>query len=286
MLPVLGMVVNNLSGQVLDSFTIEVKALKPGNVSTYSAGHGMTAADFVKSAALTTPILCNTQMTVGERILQSVNVTMQEVGCNTNLGMLLLFAPLIRAAEMGIGALQENLQQVLVSLDAQETNNIFQAINKANPGGLGTNDKYDVRQQPPSISVREAMQQAEARDLIAKQYVTDYADVFSIGLPNIEYFFTKWHNLSLALVACYLEFMSNFPDTHVSRKMGKEVAEQIKVKAGQVNRVFQRTDKPENNLEILRQFDRALKQSRINPGTSADLAAASLLLFRFQQEIK
>ena len=286
MLPILGMVVNNLSGQVLDSFTIEVKALKPGNVSTYSAGHGMTAADFVKSAALTTPILCNTQMTVGERILQSVNVTMQEVGCNTNLGMLLLFAPLIRAAEMGIGALRENLQQILVSLDAQETSNIFQAINKANPGGLGTNEKYDVRQRPPSISVREAMQQAEARDLIAKQYVTDYADVFSIGLPNIEYFFTKWHNLSLALVACYLEFMSNFPDTHVSRKMGKEVAEQIKVKAGQVNRVFQRTDKPENNLEILRQFDRALKQSRINPGTSADLAAASLLLFRFQQEIK
>ena len=286
MLPVLGMVVNNLSGQVLDSFTLEVKALKPGNVSTYSAGHGMTAADFVKSAALTTPILCNTQMTVGERILQSVNVTMQEVGCNTNLGMLLLFAPLIRAAEMGIGALRENLQQVLVSLDAQETNNIFQAINKANPGGLGTNDKYDVRQRPPNISVREAMQQAEARDLIAKQYVTDYADVFSIGLPNIEYFFTKWHNLSLALVACYLEFMSNFPDTHVSRKMGKEVAEQIKVKAGQVNRVFKQVDKPEGNLEILRQFDRALKQSRINPGTSADLAAASLLLFRLRQEIK
>ena len=119
----------------MNSFITEVNALKPGNVSPYSEGHDMTMADFVKSAELCSPILCNASLSVGERILESVKMTKSEIGCNTNLGMLLLFAPLVRAAELGVESLRSNLAMVLHELDDKDTACIFAAISHANPVG-------------------------------------------------------------------------------------------------------------------------------------------------------
>ena len=81
----------SLEPVVRDSFLCEINALKPGNVSQYADGHGMTYSDFVHSADVCTPILCDDKLTVGERVLKSVELTKAEVGCNTNLGMLLLY---------------------------------------------------------------------------------------------------------------------------------------------------------------------------------------------------
>ena len=166
----------------MSSFITELNSLKPGNVSPYSEGHDMTVADFVKSAELTSPILCNASLSVGERILESVKITISEVGCNTNLGMLLLFAPLIRAAELGVSSLHSNLGNVLQGLDTKDAEYIFAAISHASPGGLGESDKYDVNKQlDSSITLQMAMTEARNRDLIAKQYVTDFEDIFSQG---------------------------------------------------------------------------------------------------------
>jgi triphosphoribosyl-dephospho-CoA synthase len=264
----------------MNSFITEVNSLKPGNVSPYSEGHDMTVADFIKSAELCTPILCDSSLSVGERILESVKITISEVGCNTNLGMLLLFAPLIRAAELGVGQLQSNLGRALLELDDGDRAYIFTAISHASPGGLGESEKYDVNQKlQDNITLQMAMTEAKDRDLIAKQYVTGFEDIFSIGSSCIEGFALRWNSVQWAAVACYMGFMAEFPDSHIRRKYGHEVAEQIKINAAPIAKAFRNKDSPEEATEMLMKFDKALKQKGVNPGTSADLTAASLLVY-------
>lgn len=267
---------------VMSAFITEVHALKPGNVSRYADGHDMTVADFERSAGLVSPVLCDTSLTVGERILESVRLTMSEVGCNTNLGMLLLFAPVIRAAETAADSAPESLQQVLEKtlreLDVGEAKRFFEAIRVAAPGGLGHSEEYDVHLDP-ACSVLEAMETARERDLIAKQYVTGFSDIFSTGLPCIKEFNKRWNRVEWATVGCYLTFLSSFPDSHVLRKHGQTVAHRTRKRAQSVAEVFKKNDKPDNARQALLEFDKELKNSDINPGTSADLTAASVLVY-------
>ena len=271
-----------LQDVVLQSFLTEVNALKPGNVSRYTAGHGMTVDDFVTSATLVTPILCQSDLTLGERILRSVKITMREVGCNTNLGMLLLFAPVIMAAENAKSCnyqeLQIKLQALLENISQDDSTLVFQAIRIANPGGLGQSAKFDVHLEP-ECGLLAAMSEAENRDFIAKQYVTDFADVFLTGYECIKEFTRRWNSVEWATVACYLTFLAGFADTHIQRKHGPEVAEQTKFKAIPLAEQFKKKDDPEDALNALLDFDKELKNSNINPGTTADLTAASLLVY-------
>jgi len=276
--------VSSFQDAVMSSFITEVNALKPGNVSPYSEGHDMTVDDFIRSAELTMPILCDPALSVGERVLESVRTTISGVGCNTNLGMLLLFAPLLRAAELGKSSLQSNLGVVLCGLDAKDVACIFEAISHANPGGLGESKKYDVnRKLEDGITLQQAMMEAKNRDSVAKQYVTDFIDIFSMGYKCIGDFAVRWNSVEWAAVACYMEFMAEFPDSHIRRKFGLEVAEQIKINAVPIASAFQRNDSPEDGTEMLMKFDGELKEKGANPGTSADLTAASLLVFHLMK---
>src|SRR5258708_20574752 len=81
----------------LQACTMELQALKPGNVHVHAAGHGMTTADFERSAAVSVEPLTATATTVGRRIRDAVAATRAAVGSNTNLGIVLLAAPLIPA---------------------------------------------------------------------------------------------------------------------------------------------------------------------------------------------
>lgn len=269
-----------LQNIVVNSFMTELNALKPGNVSGHSEGHNMTVDDFVKSAEISSLILCDPSLSVGQRILESVQATSAAVSCNTNLGMLLLFAPLVRAAELGVSSLHLNLHTTLAGLDERDTACIFEAIRHANPGGLGDSKKYDIRKKPEhGLTLKKAMSEAKHRDMIARQYVTDFSDIFVLGLNCMIDFMTRWNSVHWAAVACYMQLMTTFPDSHISRKFGSQVAEQIKISAVPIAKMFQKKDNPEDAVEMLTEYDQLLKEKGINPGTSADLTAASILVY-------
>ena len=96
-----------IESAVMASFIGEIEAFKPGNVSSYADGHNMTAEDFLISAEVSTPLLCEKNRSLGVRILNCVKATKKSVSCNTNLGMLLLFTPIIMAAELGFESIEE-----------------------------------------------------------------------------------------------------------------------------------------------------------------------------------
>ena len=269
---------------VYDCFICEINALKPGNVSRYGAGHGMEYEDFVKSAERATPILCNRELSLGNRILRSVEATFDAVNCNTNLGMLLLMAPIIKVFEQGNspGNFRDSVKSILTSLDESEANDIFAAIRLAKPAGLGKVAKYDVNaiMDTGGIDVYSAMVAAKERDLIALQYANGYREVVDIGVKCLRVYDNRWNSVEWAGVVCYLTYMANFPDSHIRRKYGNAIAEQIQRKTVPVLKLFDKYNNPDSAVDMLLEFDKELKDSGINPGACADLTAASLLLYQ------
>jgi len=270
-----------LEAAVMASFVGELEALKPGNVSTYADGHDMTARDFLLSAEVSVPLLCRANGCLGKRVLESVKATRDAVACNTNLGMLLLFAPIVMAAESGFNSVDElrrNLETTLSSLMQSDADQVYQAIRIANPGGLGSVKSQDVNNNP-DCSLISAMELASHRDSIALQYTNNFNEIFNLGLVAIKYFDKRWNSVKWAAVSCYLTYMSSMVDSHIERKFGCQIAERIKIKSGVITKKFNGFSDPESGIELLQGFDKELKAKNYNPGTSADLTAASLLVY-------
>lgn len=275
-------------------FLCEVQALKPGNVSRHAGGHDMECEDFIKSAERVAPILCDPALGVGRRILESVRATLAAVRCNTNLGMILLAAPLIRAWERSAPAspaggpepakaLSAALQAALASLSQADGRDLFAAIRLANPGGLGKVEKHDVQDPASGADLGAAMEAAQGRDLVARQYANGYREVLRVGAPRLRDYERRWNSAEWACVACYLGYLAEFPDTHVWRKHGAAAAARTRAKALAAWTRFADCDDPEQMRDFLLTFDQELKREGINPGACADLTFASLLARRLEE---
>ena len=260
----------------------ELSALKPGNVHRYAEGHGMTVADFETSAEAIADVFTQPKLAVGERILRSIEETRESVDSNTNLGIVLLTAPLAQAALIEApGGLRARLSQVLADLDVADAELAFRAIRLADPAGLGEAEHHDVR-APARVSLREAMAEAAGRDRIAHQYVTDFEDVFDFGLARLRAALTRWDDEAWATSQLFLAYLSNFPDSHVARKFGAERAEELCHRAEPFTAKLAKADNPATLQPILLAFDSALKAEDLNPGTSADLTVASVFALKLE----
>lgn len=249
----------------------ELKALKPGNVHVHASGHGMVAAQFEAAAVAAAPFIAGHGLGLGERIEGAVRASLAVAGCNTNLGIVLLCAPLIAAAERG-SDLRSALRRVLGATTIADAAAAYRAIAAANPGGLGRADTQDVA-APPSVALIEAMRLAADRDRIAAQYVTGFRDIFEIGVRRIAA--SVGLSAEAATEAVYMDFLAAFPDSHITRKFGLATAEAVRAEAASIRRVIEWTS-PDRRAVLLA-FDTSLKQRGLNPGTSADLTVASLL---------
>ncbi len=254
----------------------ELAALKPGNVHRFADGHRMTVADFEASARAAAPALAAAGTAVGARILAAVEATRAAVGTNTNLGIVLLCAPLAAAAE-GPGPLRERLLPILAALTVADADAAFRAIRLAAPAGLGTVPGYDVA-DAATLDLRAAMAVAAPRDRIAHQYVTGFADVFSTALPLFRTAVTVLRDRAAATTLLHLGLLAAIPDTHVARKHGAAAAEALRAEAADVLRGIGRDPRPHETGLLA--FDADLKRRGLNPGTTADLVVATLFAER------
>lgn len=256
----------------------ELQALKPGNVHVFSDGHGMTIHDFIKSADVTADIIAQPDLSLGERIFYAVEATQQAVGQNTNLGVLLLCAPLVDAALNADGqqTLQQALNDTLMQLSVEDAKSVASAIVLANPAGLGNSDLHDVRKEP-SVTLLELMESAQKQDRIAWQYANAYEDVLGFGVGRYSDAMSKWQNSAWATTALYLGMLTLNPDTHVIRKYGQTLADALSKEALDIETVYWQTDNPKLVQKLLLEWDESLKMRAVNPGTSADLTVATLL---------
>ena len=256
---------------------VELQAFKPGNVSIYAEGHDMTVDDFRRSAEVSALPLCEATYSLGEKIFYAIKATRDAVGCNTNLGIVLLCAPLIHAVQnYPRMPLRDALKQVLKNTTVDEANWTFQAISLASPGGLGEVDKQDVSQNA-TVTLQAAMCLASNKDRIALQYVSDYKDIFDLGVLRYTCAFNRWGEQSWAAVAVYAGLLSQFPDSHIERKFGSRYSARVATMMSELSDRLLLIDDPEQVKSLLYQMDAELKSHGLNPGTSADLTVATVL---------
>jgi triphosphoribosyl-dephospho-CoA synthase len=259
-----------------DACLAELDALKPGNVHRFADDHRMTVTDFETSARVAAPALAMPTISVGVRIRLSVEATLSIVGHNTNLGIILLCAPLAAAAlGPASGDLRKRLGSVLAGLDIEDARNAYLAIRGAKPGGLGEVTRHGVESEP-EVTLLEAMEAAEDRDRIAWNYVHDFADIFELGLPRFEQAMAQWHSLSVATTFAYLGFLAAVPDTLIVRKFGSATAAEVLEEARTLAAHLESSADLQALEPKLMEFDRSLKLRGLNPGTSADLTVATL----------
>jgi len=259
----------------------ELDAPKPGNVHAFADGHRMTVDEFVRSADAAAAPLSAQGARVGLRIHRAVMATFAAVGTNTNLGIILLCAPLAAAAERDATNLRNALHQVLQDLNVDDADLAFGSIVRAAPAGLGHSAQHDVF-NPATVSLLQAMSEAANRDMVARQYATDFADIFDHGLPLFESVSRRRGEAKWATLATFLGFLSAFPDSHIARKFGAETARCVQGTALNFARMLQAAEQADQLLPALLTWDSALKAKAVNPGTSADLTVATLFAHRLR----
>lgn len=258
----------------------EVLAPKAGNVHPGADFDDMTCEDFLRSARIvreyyegvTVPWDADGQ--VSKSVLEVVKRTKAGVGRNTNLGIVLLLAPLLAVPlterlDTGIGRIIERMGQA-------DSARLYQAIREAHPGGLGQRPDQDVNQEP-TLPVREVMRLAEDHDLVARQYARNFADILNEGVGFLDRWWKRTGgDREKTVVGVQLEWMSGFPDSLIRRKRGLQEAEEAAEKSREVLRAgWPETESGVRKFSELDQWMRAEKNQR-NPGTSADLVAATL----------
>lgn len=257
---------------------LEAGAEKPGNVTPTRSFGDMTYTDFLLSGLVAGPVLGEAgSLSVGELVLRAVQATRRVTAANTNLGILLLLAPLARAYAVAEPAdaegLRESLRAVLRGLTLDDARAAYAAIRLVNPGGLGQVREHDVRDEP-AATLLEAMIAAAGRDMVAAQYATDFHLVFEVGVPVL----LEVRPMQEAVVQAFLTLLAAAPDTLIARKLGGAEAEAVTALAGaalEAGGVLT----PAGRREIER-LDRHLRdeRNRRNPGTTADLTAAALFV--------
>jgi triphosphoribosyl-dephospho-CoA synthase len=266
---------DRLTAAYREACRAEIAALKPGNVHVFADGHRMTAGQFLTSAEVSAAPLTEPGLPVGQRILAAIRATRKAVATNTNLGIVLLAAPLLAAAERPGADVRANLHSVLDSLDMEDASAVFEAIALASPGGLGAAEN-DVR-EAPRIGLLDAMRQAADRDMIARQYANGFADIFDTGLAAWRAAVARGETGMWPAIAVYMAFLAGFPDSHVVRKHGVDASLAVRQEAQAVTGDLARRQSEAARISLLMDFDRRLKARAINPGTSADLTVACLL---------
>ncbi len=276
--------------QLIDAYLqaceIELQAFKPGNVSVFSPAHDMTVEHFRISAQVSADVLTEPGYSLGEKIYYAVKATREAVACNTNLGIILLCAPLFEAvsrvsAQTG---LRQALANVLSGTTAEDANWAFRAIALAAPGGLGAATDQDVH-SAATVTLGQAMAMAADRDRIALQYTNVFKDIFEFTVLEYNRAFVLSGESSWSALAVFAAMLARYPDSHIERKYGKQYSEWIAAEMISLCEAMNAASKPEEVMSMLYSMDEAFKVKKINPGTTADITVATVLVVFLEQLI-
>ena len=265
----------NLQECVHRACLLEATARKPGNVHPGESFEHLSYEDFVASAEAIAPVMARAaNVGVGRSILEAVKATRAVCEHNTNLGIILLLAPL--AAVPLDTSLSKGISSVLSELTQEDAEHVFEAIRLAQPRGLGSADSEDVSTSSPTGTLTEVMALAAERDSVARQYASNFETVLEYAIESMTAsgrFNEDWEQ---AIVHLHLSLLARDGDTDIARKCNSIDAHEVRRRA----RAVLRAGWPmamEGRTRI-REFDRWLraKGSQRNPGTTADLVTAGV----------
>lgn len=247
---------------------------------------------------------------IGQYIKKSViDIKAWHLNGNTHLGTCLLFIPLSASAgytfaqreEIDPVSLRENVRRIMEATTTLDATDVYEAIKKVNPAGLGqlkSVDAPDLTEKGVEKKILDTdqtlfdlMKVSSQWDTISEEWVTGMKISFTKGYSTIKRIYNETGKINITTVNTFLTLLAQFPDTFIARKVGVKVikdipkaveiglkkAEEISRKAATIIRMGGL--KTAEGKKALLNFDRELRlDHKLNPGTTADLTAASLLI--------
>ncbi len=260
----------------LDAFSI-----KPGNVFINNPAYGMTHTDFLRSSIACSEIICQKNLDIGIKTYECVKSSIDLVGCNTNLGIILLCVPIVQALfiDNNHRFSQNNLKYVIQSIDRKQTKYIYEAINLAKAGGMGKKDIYDLNDSKnKDFTLLEAMKYASTYDYIANEYCNNFDNIINIISINWRNYLKYMSDAEAATTATFLNLIKSVPDTLIARKFGKSKAIEVSERFIQIADEYCSLKNPKKLNKMLLLLDSELKIQELNPGTTADVVVAGIFL--------
>ncbi|MCH2201555.1 MAG: triphosphoribosyl-dephospho-CoA synthase [Fuerstiella sp.] len=262
---------SQVSEWIYQACLVEALSEKPGNVSPLHGFKDSSVGHFVRSAQVSAPILASSSPNnVGRTIYDAAVATRNSVGHNTNLGILLLLAPM--AAVPVSVSVADGIDGILAGLTVKDADWAYRAIRLAEPGGLGQTAAQDVY-ETPTETLLQCMGRAAAWDLIALQYRNGFHEVLCVGLELlIDSLNSTDDQHRIGWLA--LKLIAEYGDSLIARKVGRSVADDVQQRAAAVIDAGW----PDSSvaIEMYDEFDTYLRSNgnRLNPGTTADMIAA------------
>ncbi len=255
---------------------LEATARKPGNVSPDKSFSDLSYDDLCNAALAMVPALDREKKApLGEMIKEAVICSRSKTLSNANLGIILAISPLAAASTSPEHPLRAtDADTEIEQCNAQDTLDIYDAINLSTAGSLGKRDSYDI-QSPAPESIHHAMEHAavtEPTDSIAALWSSGYQPLWDSLVSDLQYHEAHGVSWEQSIIFTALSQLARAPDSLIIRRHGRQKAVQISSEAALV------LELPLNNrAPAIEAFDWRLRHPcRINPGTTADLVAAAL----------
>jgi len=261
---------------------LEVSAEKPGNVTATKNFPDLRFDHFLLGGAVIGNVLRKSlRENVGRIIYQMSSDAIDLCGTNVNLGIILLFVPLAKILKNHGRLTKGGALKVLHKLTVKDAELVFSAIRKIKPAGMGKLNRHDFWMKP-KISLFRAMELAKSRDSVASEYATGFSIVRTISYPYFRELIRSGLHVKSSIIQTFLYLMSRIPDTFIIRKTDKYKAEKISKEAAAILKVGGVQTK--KGLRKIMDFDRKLRtpNHELNPGTTADLIAATLFVYLVQ----
>ncbi len=286
---------------------LEVSAYpKPGNIHRLRDGAETRYEHFLAGSVATTPAIRDLasrayyessegnwgRLGLGEAILEAVEEMLKwQRGGNVQLGVVLLHAPIAAAAgaAYGEGGLQlkrvrQTLGEVVAAATPRDTVNIYRAIDLAmtrstlgEVGDLDVSDESSLKLiQEDGLTPTQVFRLCMDRDTICSEWIQGFPVTFDEGHKYLSSRLVEGEPVNSAVLETFLYLLSRHPDSLIVRKSGLENAKEISEKAAQV---LGRRGEP-GFMEDVREMDEEMWSGggKLNPGTTADLTAASIFV--------
>lgn len=170
--------------------------------------------------------------------------------------------------------MQEELKSILDQSSAEDALGFYRAFSQAGARVVDVqsfslaDQKLEQKLQESGKSLMDLMKLSAGHDLIAREWSTYYQRCFGLSDRMAQGIMEK--GLNEGVVRSYLEALAEVPDSLVQAKFGIRVAQEVSRRAGLALQ--------DPTLEEASRLDHDLLEKDINPGSTADLIAASLFI--------
>jgi triphosphoribosyl-dephospho-CoA synthase len=246
---------------------LEVSAFpKPGNVDRCHDYETTRLEHFLATAILVRPAFERAEEskgTVGDLILEAVELSSTHSGGNTHFGAYILLIPLIMGGDI------PGAERVIRETTIEDAIYFYEAFQKTDvrvpPGDeLNVHDPRAITElRQRGMTLYDVMLYSAKNDMVAREWINGFqltrrgADLLKLSGCGPD-----------SIVSAFIELLSTEPDTFVIKKHGRDIAGVVMQKAREVR----------DGVRDISAFDQECIDAGINPGSIADIIIASIYI--------